>query len=72
MNSVYRHVKSLGIYRVLQNSAKLESTLEEVVVYQNVETKDVWVRSKKEFYDGRFKLISPNYRISGISGISGK
>ena len=58
MNRVYYHLKSHGLYRVISKSARLETTLEPMVVYKNITTGDVWIRPKKEFFDGRFKQIN--------------
>lgn len=51
----HRHKKG-GLYRVLCD-AKLESDESDVVVYYDREGR-VWVRSKSEFYDGRFKALT--------------
>lgn len=51
----HRHKKG-GLYRVLC-SAKLEADESDVIVYYDREG-NVWVRSKQEFYDGRFKPLS--------------
>jgi hypothetical protein len=56
--NVFRHIKSGGMYKLLHDTAKLESTLTPVVVYQNFKTYEIWVRSKKEFFDGRFEAIT--------------
>lgn len=47
----HRHKKG-GLYRLLCD-AKLESDESDVIVYYDKEG-NVWVRSKAEFYDGRF------------------
>lgn len=50
---IYRHVRTKKLYKLLYIGL-LESTLEEVVVYEGFDTKQVWVRPKEEFFDGRF------------------
>lgn len=55
----YRHVKSGGIYRLL-NVGLLEATLEPMVVYQNIKTCEVWIRPQSEFFDGRFAKEMPD------------
>lgn len=52
----YRHEKTGGIYTVACH-ATYEKTGERVVVYQNVQTDEIWVRPYEEFYDGRFKKL---------------
>jgi hypothetical protein len=51
-----QHKKTAGFYRVL-TTGRLEATLEECVVYQNIHNNDVWVRPTKEFEDGRFRDV---------------
>lgn len=50
------HVKTSGEYEVLAVGL-LEKTLEEVVVYQDIDKHHVWVRPLHEFMDGRFIQI---------------
>lgn len=56
---LYRHIKTGGIYEFIAD-AEMESNLEDVVVYQSVEHKTVWVRPSSEFYDGRFEEYANN------------
>lgn len=51
----YLHVKTQKKYKVLFHVA-MEQTLETGVVYQSLSDGTIWVRSAKEFYDGRFEL----------------
>lgn len=50
----HRHRKG-GAYRVLAH-ATLEADRSEAVVYDDAEG-NIWVRSRSEFYDGRFIAI---------------
>lgn len=50
----HRHKKG-GVYRVVME-AILEADRSDVVVYDDAQG-TVWVRSKAEFYDGRFTKI---------------
>lgn len=52
-----RHKKTGGIYRIVC-AARLEATLEEVIVYRSEATGEVWVRSRQEMFDGRFEKFS--------------
>jgi hypothetical protein len=51
----YVHVKSGVKYRVLCEGM-IEKTLTRCIIYENIETKMVWVRPYDEFHDGRFVL----------------
>ncbi len=62
----HRHVKTGGIYQVLQRNVIAEATNTLVVVYEGVDGR-VWVRDQTEFYDGRFVDL-PSKPVSG--GIS--
>lgn len=53
INSFVEHKKTKGIYKVL-HYAKIEKTLESVVVYQSMSDGVIWVRPVGEFCDGRF------------------
>ena len=55
VGGLYQHMKTGGVYRVLQ-VGKMEATLEKVVVYQlcDLPKETVWVRPYDEFVDGRF------------------
>lgn len=48
-----QHRKTAGYYKILC-TGRIEATLEECTVYENVHNKDIWVRPSKEFEDGRF------------------
>lgn len=50
---IVRHVKSGGLYKVM-GPAKIEATLEDVVVYMSLRDGTVWVRPYTEMIDGRF------------------
>lgn len=52
--TIYKHVKSGGLYVLEIQNALLEVNKESVVVYRSLETNQVWVRPHKEFFDGRF------------------
>ena len=53
----HRHLKTGGLYKKLMEGL-LESNISEVVIYQDGRGR-VWVRSKSEFCDGRFAVITP-------------
>lgn len=56
--SHWLHIKTKGVYRVYA-VAQHESTLELMIIYRDVNTKATWIRSAKEFLDGRFvKLVN--------------
>lgn len=55
---IYKHVKTGGLYQVIEWNAKQEATLDEVVVYRNLASGLVWVRPYVEFLDGRFKCLT--------------
>jgi hypothetical protein len=48
--------KKGNYYKVLESIAKDSETLERVVVYQSVTSKEVWVRPWIMFTDDRFKV----------------
>ena len=48
----HRHVKTGGAYQFI-TEAKIEATLERVVVYEGQDGMR-WIRPAAEFYDGRF------------------
>lgn len=52
----YRHLKTGGLYEIV-GAGQIEKTLEDVIIYQNVETGRMWVRPTKEFFDGRFEEV---------------
>jgi thiamine pyrophosphokinase len=63
LGSIYQHYKG-GLYEILQ-LATCEKTAVQMVVYQNTETKEIWVRPLEEFLQpvnnqqqSRFKLLN--------------
>lgn len=52
--SYYRHVKG-GYYEFLY-AARIETTLQRVVVYRSCKDDSIWVRPESEFYD-KFKPV---------------
>lgn len=59
---IYYHHKKRGTnYRILNHAPfQLSKTVadgDQVVIYQDIESGQVWVRPTAEFYDGRFELI---------------
>ena len=56
MSKIFQHVKTFGRYKLI-SIGKMENTLESIVVYKCLKTKQVWVRPKNEFFDGRFKHV---------------
>ena len=70
IGGIYRHFKG-HIYKVLC-VGRDASTLEEVVVYQNVEKEeDIWVRGKEEFLSlvdkEKYPEIKQKYRFERIT-----
>jgi hypothetical protein len=55
---IIKHVKSGGLYKVM-GPAKIEATLEDVVVYMSLQDGKVWVRPMAEMVDGRFVDATP-------------
>jgi hypothetical protein len=53
-DDLVRHRKTGGIYRIIC-AARLEATLEEVIVYRSESTGETWVRLKEQMFDGRFE-----------------
>jgi hypothetical protein len=56
---IYKHKKTGGHYEFL-GMALLEATKETAVIYRCLKTEMVWVRSAKEFFDGRFECVLQN------------
>ncbi|MEM9583123.1 MAG: DUF1653 domain-containing protein [Pseudomonadota bacterium] len=52
--ATHRHKKG-GLYRFIAE-AVLEADRSDVVIYDDVDGQ-IWVRSKREFYDGRFAEV---------------
>lgn len=52
--NIWKHVRTGGLYEVLVADARIEATLEPVVVYKSMTDGVVWVRPVAEFMDGRF------------------
>lgn len=50
-----KHLRTGHYYEVISHGLN-EADLTPVVVYQSEETGIVWVRSAKEFWDGRFAV----------------
>jgi hypothetical protein len=48
--------KKGNYYKVIEASAKHSETLEEVVVYQSLRTKEIWVRPREMFTKDRFEV----------------
>lgn len=58
-----RHLKTGGVYQIIATNARIEATLDEVVVYQKMHDPDhgsVWIRPAEEFFDGRFERVEPD------------
>ena len=52
----FRHKKTGGVY-TLESYATIEATMTQAIVYRHFKTGKVWVRSEKEFFDGRFEYF---------------
>lgn len=48
---IFTHIKTGNMYEVIDSDAKLEWSLDPVVVYKSVETGKTWVRPKQEFFE---------------------
>lgn len=58
--ALYKHAKRGTIYRVLHFATlQIEGQLDYavVIVYQDIESLQVWVRPNDEFFDGRFEEL---------------
>lgn len=61
---IYKHYKTKGIYRIITENAINEPDLKRMVVYLDIITDKVWIRSYEDFHfifeDGtkRFVLIN--------------
>lgn len=55
---IYRHLKTGGLYQVIEWNARIEGTMDEAVVYRNLANGLVWVRTYTEFMDGRFRCLT--------------
>ena len=70
VNSLYKHVKG-HIYKVIA-IAKDSEDLSLKVVYQNVATKDIWVRDYNEFISlvdkTKYPDVLQKYRFEEIDG----
>jgi len=65
---IYRHFKG-HIYKIV-GIAKDSETLEEKVVYENVDTKELWVRDKIEFLSevdkNKYPEVKQKYRFEVV------
>jgi hypothetical protein len=56
VGDIVRHKRTGGRYEITA-WARLESSLEEVIVYRSLTTPESWVRPRSEMFDGRFERI---------------
>lgn len=54
---IWQHIKRGTSYRILHSNITIEATMEKAVVYQDVNSRKIWVRPESEFFDGRFQLV---------------
>lgn len=54
IGSKFKHLKTGGYYEIL-GTGLLESSKEPMVIYRSLQDGTVWIRSEKEFFDGRFQ-----------------
>lgn len=54
MSIVWKHVKTGGVYIVVEEECLLESDLTPMVAYLSLKDGKIWLRPKEEFFDGRF------------------
>lgn len=58
MGELYLHVKRGSIYKtIMETKMKCGGQWVDAVMYIDTEGSS-WIRSKEEFFDGRFKLIA--------------
>lgn len=57
-SEIWQHVKSGGLYTVLDDNALLEADCSRAVIYRSLFDGQVWARSHAEFFDGRFRNLS--------------
>lgn len=69
IGSTYRHFK--GHVYVVMGVGKDADTLEEKVVYQNVDNKDIWIRGKDDFLSlvdrKKYPDVNQEYRFELIN-----
>lgn len=59
MQDIYRHKKTGGLYFVIDDNVRIESTGERGVLYQSLQNDRIkWVRSYEQFHDGRFEVLN--------------
>lgn len=56
-SKIYQHVKTGGLYIVLENDAFLEKSVEQCTIYKSLQNGKIWIRPYTEFWDGRFRCI---------------
>ena len=65
INGIYKHFKG-HIYKVI-GIAKDSETLEEKVVYQNIDTLELWIRDKQDFLSevdkNKYPDVEQEYRF---------
>lgn len=66
-SEIWRHVKSDGLYTVVDQNAIIEATMAPAVCYRSLFDGQVWVRPATEFFDGRFVNI-PVEQIAEVRG----
>lgn len=60
---VFRHVKRGTLYELIHQSARMQHgavsavDMQTVVVYRSLADDSIWVRPRKEFFDGRFVRV---------------
>ena len=54
---IWQHVKSGGLYMIMEDEAVNEADLRPMVVYKSLWDGVVWCRPTEEFHDGRFRQI---------------
>lgn len=57
MSRYFLHKNTGHIYRLITPRAFLRHSQELMVIYQETESRVIWVRPKSEFFDGRFKYL---------------
>ncbi len=62
-SQIYRHMKTGGLYVVLHWDARIfAAPMDEAIVYQNLQTGQIWVRSREEFTDDHFACV-PRHQV---------
>lgn len=57
LSIVWKHLKTGGMYVIVDDSVMLEADLTPCVAYMSLKDGQVWIRPSEEFFDGRFERV---------------